>query len=578
MERDAVLPSSPPHATTDPSSSPFFEPHHHAYSLKSSSPPPLFSSDDSRESADLVNYESPRIFKNKRKGAWWSSPESAHGALQNKKAKLTRNFDSGVYMMSDSSNASSDSLLPSYKSPFGLDRTCDQDELPQLQISDQECTFLDRLHQGLDKNSQTYDFLGCDLQDADIEQIGMLASVIKTAPDPGRERPAESQYRSMVPELYINLSNNKLHHLTHALFDIQNLTTLVLVNNNIEELPACISQLRNLQELNISQNNITTLPFDFLEIYHSPNVGKLEIIGDSGVPWLQPKTPQRLAVLDPTFRQLRRDVFEIDHDPESDRDLSLTPQLQQLYAHAQTHSNPDMYTWYIRDCELVADFHSKRMPVATGHTFTQGGFFPHHPAITRTGIPGAPRRYMARTPITYYDQTGTLLKGSPRPPSSNNDEFAVITETMRGTHGVPATWFTPPESKATNSLLTMSLHSALRCKDQDDLTVDDLQHAIGELCPPAADALLRQAERNDRGGYGSFKNCNVCNKEYVIARAEWIEWWCAKPFVVLPFKVQVCAWTCVPDVMRRRPEKEMKWHAWEHRPTSPTARSPQQYR
>jgi hypothetical protein len=397
MERDAVLPSSPPHATTDPSSSPFFEPHYHAYSLKSSSPPPLFSSDDSRESADLVNYESPRIFKNKRKGAWWSSPESAHGAQQNKKAKLTRNFDSGVYMMSDSSNASMDSLLPSHKSPFGLDGTCGQDELPQAQISDQECSFLERLYEGLDNNLQTYDFASCDLQDADIEQIGKLASVIKTAPDPGRELPAESQYRSMVPELYVNLSNNKLHHLTRALFDVQNLTTLVLVNNNIEELPACISRLHNLQELNISQNNITSLPFDFLEIYHPPNEGKLELIGDSGVPWLQPKTHQRLAVLDRMFRQLRHDVFEIVHDSESDHDLSLTPQLQRLYAHASAHPEREKFTWYIRDCELVADFHSKRKPAATGHTFTEGGFFSHHPAITRTGYGGAPRRYMART-------------------------------------------------------------------------------------------------------------------------------------------------------------------------------------
>jgi hypothetical protein len=561
MECDAIPPSSPPHATIDTSNSPFFEPQYNTFSPKSSSPPPLFSSDDSRESADLVNYESPRIFKNKRKGAWWNSPESPHGALQFKKAKLTRNFDSGVYMMSDNTDSSESLLLP-HRSPFDLDETGDtlrQDELPHPQTSDEEDLFCTKLYEGLDKNSQTYNFSACDLQDTDIRRIGELASVIRDVPDPGRQLPAEGQYRSMVPELYVNLSHNKLNRLTRTLFDVQNLTTLVLVDNDLDELPACINRLHNLHELNISQNNIMCLPFEFLDIYHPPGQAKLEIIGDSGVPWLQPKTRQELALLDPTFRQLRGELCEFIRESGPDLDLALIPHLQQLYDYVDARPDRERFLWYIRDCELLAEFYNKRIHKPTGFSFTNDGFFPHHPPIQHTGSNGSPRRYMARTPVSYYDQTGALLKGSPIPPSSNDDDFAIITETIRGTHGIPVSWFTPPNTRITNSLVTMSLHSALRCKDQDDLTIPDLRYHIGEPIPPVADALLKQAELNERGGYGEFKKCHVCRKEYVIARAEWIEWWCAKPAVVLPFKVRVCSWGCVPDAMLERPKKELEW-------------------
>jgi hypothetical protein len=143
---------------------------------------------------------------------------------------------------------------------------------------------------------------------------------------------------------------------------------------------------------------------------------------------------------------------------------------------------------------------------------------------------------------------GTLIRGSPPLPTSNQDNFAVITETLRGAHGVPSNWFTPPDFKAVKSLSTIALHVALR-----HLSAADVRDHI-DPPPPVADAVLKQAEQNDCGGYGVFKKCHVCSKEYVVARAQWIEWW--RPQVrVLPFKVQACSWACVPDAMRYRPEE-----------------------
>ena len=563
-------PSSPPHATaTNRSSSPFFEPTYNAYSPKSSSPPPLFSSDDSRESIDVANYKSPRIFKNKRKGAWWDNGGSSQNSPAVKKARMTRNYDSGVYMLSDGTD-SSESLPAQHKSPFGLDGTCDspppEEPLPQPELLGQnERNFCRRMYTGLEKNSEVYDFSALYLEDGDIRRIGELSSVIKSAPDPGNELPAEGQYRSMVPQLYVNLRDNRLSRLTPALFGLQNLTTLIITGNNIEELPSQISQLRNLRELNISRNNIKWLPYEFLGLFRPQGHPGIDIIGDSGVPWLLPKTaqvsidPPEIGHLDSLDHQLRLFIM----DSQSEVDLLTTPEMQTLHAAIDALSTREQHVWLMKTYELSASAFNRQRGTCLRPdiwNFDEPGFFSHHPTVTYIdSVGGDIPRYYARTPVSYFDEAGALVKGSPKPPTSNEDDFAVITETMRGAHGVPLTWFTPTDFKAVNSLATMALHAALRHKDQEDLSIADLRHHIGEPLPPVAEALLKQAEINDGGGYGEFKQCHVCSKEYVIARAQWIEWWSPKYGVILPFKVQVCSWACVPDAMRTRPEKELAW-------------------
>ncbi|KAH7077383.1 hypothetical protein FB567DRAFT_451499 [Paraphoma chrysanthemicola] len=540
MERDAVPPSSPPRATTaDRSTSPFFEPTYNAYSPKSSSPPPLFSSDDSCESVDVANYESPRIFKNKRKGAWWDNGDSSQKSPAIKKAKMTRNYDSGVYMLSDASD-SFDSLPSHHQAPFGCDGTTDstpeEEPLPQQdRMSQEERNFCEALEYGLDRNAEVYDFNSLYLSDADIRRIGELSSVIKSAPDPGNELPAEGQYRSMVPKIRVDLSNNRLSRLTPSLFDVQNLTTLTLTGNNIEELPSQISRLRNLRELHISRNNIKWLPYEFIDLHRPMGHSGVRILGDSGVPWLMPTMAQDLtSITDPLVRQLGCNLSQSITERSDEVDLLTTPEMQALHAALDTSPNRDQLVWRMRSMELQAIF--ENMQRATGME-------PHEREFEEPD-------YFARTPVSYFDEMGKLIRDSPPLPTSNQDNFAVITETLRGAHGVPSTWFTPPEFKAVKSLSTIALHVALR-----HLSAADVRDHI-DPPPPVADAVLKQAEHNDGGGYGVFKKCHVCRKEYVVARAQWIEWWWPK-MRVLPFKVQVCSWACVPDGMRYRPEKEL---------------------
>jgi hypothetical protein len=225
--------------------------------FKSSSPPPLFSSDDSGETLDITNYESPRFSKPKRKGAWYETEngESTQTTPEAKKAKMERKYDSGVYMLSDASDASMDPPLE-HRSPF----PCTADAADEDEVETTEAAFLHALRAGLDRDCQRYDFSSLSLGDEDIKPIGELNSVIKNVPDTGNDLPVEGQYRSFVPEIYINLGRNMLRRLTPSLFDLQHLTTLVLRDNAITELPPHISRLRNLKELDVTLNRLKCLP------------------------------------------------------------------------------------------------------------------------------------------------------------------------------------------------------------------------------------------------------------------------------------------------------------------------------
>ncbi|KAL5122054.1 hypothetical protein ACEQ8H_000271 [Pleosporales sp. CAS-2024a] len=560
MEDERVPPSSPPHAAfVNAPDSPFFPPRNHAPSPKSSSPPPLFSSDDSRESADLTNYESPRIFKNKRKGAWWDTTDSAHYTPEAKKTKMTRNFDSGVYMMSDSTD-SSESLLPPHRPPFGVDGTVDLDDelddssnsVQSFRSNEGEVRFCDQMERGLEQNSQAYDFSGQDYADSDIRRIGQLASVIKNV-DPGSHLPVEGQYRSMVPELYVDLSSNQLHVLTSALFQLQSLTTLVLTDNRIHELPPQIGQLRNLREFHISRNPIKWLPIDMLPLFMKQQGGKLEIFADAGVPWLWPEALQKT----PTQAQW---ALLPGHESTASRDM--TGEL--IQATIASLPNRDQSIWVLRYMEIMSGANdASHRPSGPWNPHDEIPL-PTSPSKCTNHVRNSPgdAMYMFRTPVSYFNESGHLLSGSYKPPQTGGENFNVITQTIRGAHGVPDTWFMPPHTKAIKSLATLSLHSALRSKNLEGLTIADLLDRIGDPVPPAAEATLMAAERNEEGGRSVFRKCYCCHGDYVVPRAEWVAWWCSNnlaPTRSLPFKIQVCSWGCVPDSMVNRPAHIFSW-------------------
>ncbi|KAF1845610.1 uncharacterized protein K460DRAFT_366461 [Cucurbitaria berberidis CBS 394.84] len=554
MDSDAIPPSSPPHASTAyVSNSPFFEPQESSFSPKSSSPPPLFSSDDSRESVDVTNYESPRIYKNKRKGAWWDTAESAHNTPEPKKTKISRNFDSGVYMLSDASDTSED-LLPQHKSPFPMELA--REEPPQT--SGAEAAFCSQLRTGLERNLEVYEWRDLDLEDSDIKQIGSLVSVIKNSPDPGSDLPAEGQYRSMVPELYVNLSQNNLCRLTPHLFDVHSLTTLILRNNDIEELPEQIGQLQNLKTLDVSLNKLKCLPFEILHLLQP--YGSLQRLTTIGNPLLEPMPSARF-----TAGHARSEVPSLFYTDSFYPALDLeqyeaSEQLPDLYGSLDSCSDPEQAVWRIRYFESWADSFGGEMRDEADVNLEDDGYYEHHPTLHLDDVRSVAPRYIARTLVSFFDQAGNTMKGSTKQPASDDAEYPVIIDTNRGTYGFPSSsLFSPPSTSRVASLITSSLHNVFKKRHRDHLTIEDLRNMLHDPIPHAANAIFTQALKNDIGGYGEFRKCHVCSKAYVVARAEWIEFWGAGYGIFHPLNVKVCSWGCVPEEMRRRPKNELAW-------------------
>nr|GFD58058.1 hypothetical protein [Tanacetum cinerariifolium] len=79
-----------------------------------------------------------------------------------KKTKISRNYDSGICLMSDNSDNSVDPL-PEHKSPFPFAAEAIEEDEPE-QISMTEAVFNSTLRVGLDRNCQDYDFSGLDLE------------------------------------------------------------------------------------------------------------------------------------------------------------------------------------------------------------------------------------------------------------------------------------------------------------------------------------------------------------------------------------------------------------------------------
>ena len=537
---DAAFPSSPPHATAyDPPSPPFFESRpYYGYSPKSSSPAPIFSSDDSRESHDVTNYESPRV-KNKRKGAWYETDraESSITTPEPKKSKIARNNDSAIYMLSDMS-ASSVNLIPEHHVAFPfVDAGCD---VEQPRASAAEALFRSELRQGLEKDSQSYDFTNMDLTDGDIEHVGDLSSVINNPPDPGNDLPVESQYRSMAPELFINLGNNNLHRLTPSLFQLEHLTSLTLRNNDIEELPSQIGQLRNLQALDVSLNRLRHLPLEVLSLIRH---GKLDRINTAGNPILKPVpwSSQRLPAETVSIREGIEGVLSGKYD--------VCDPLYQLRPSDETVSG----VWRIRFFEAWLNYqrHDRGIPPsANTNSITS---LEHHPEPLVDNWTKS-MRYMARTLVTYYDQAGAVMKGSPGLPTSNDDDYPLIIETNRGTWGFPESpIYSPPVPSRVASLAASCLNMALKQE-----TVEETTYKIGEPVPFDIAAVLSRATHNDAGlRFGYFHQCHVCKKDYIIAKGGWIEFW-ANINEILPLSIKVCSWGCVPTEMTKKPEIVLK--------------------
>jgi hypothetical protein len=545
----AHIPSSPP-----------FNPRIYALSPRSSEPPtspPLFSSDDAPEEADICNYESPRQ-KRKYAGTWWTSDIDTTRSPR-KRTKLSREigFDSGVWMNGSDDGSEEDTLLDDDTNASIFRETLDEQiKRVTKDMSEGEAALYEKVHKGIEQNQSVYIFGDMMLQDSEIRHLNELNQVIQPPPDPGADVPNERAYRSMVPELYINLRSNRLAHLSPSLFGLQHLTRLVLRGNDIQELPSQIGRLENLTELDLSFNKLNTLPSEILRLL-APH-GKLKELHLFNNPLLQ-KERNKSFLLESAIRH----IFA---QPRTD---SAETKMERLVEFLRNTTLPNALAAGADESLLVPIYEA--IKDATMHLL--GYCSPaHHQFPSFSALPSSVKgpSFTASTAITYYDALERLLPGSASCPRSKDDSYDYIirsnfpsTSKYVFTYGAPRTWFAPASRSNTSSLFSLSFTKALQTESLPRVT--EMLEEYGDV-PMQVDTYLQRARDNLRSQHEPLRTCYCCGKKFTIVRAEWIEFWRGQYDTgatvhaqnvereeVLPFKVQVCSWGCVPDELAARP-------------------------
>ncbi|KAF2474477.1 uncharacterized protein BDR25DRAFT_383788 [Lindgomyces ingoldianus] len=491
-----------------------------APSSPASSEPAVFSSDGPMESAGIDNYQAPRM-KRKFGGAWWDKRDgSAHHNdsgrdATSKKTKLKRNIDSGVWMHSDDTDNDAIAYsLPIAPNPPSEEHDYESDKYDSSQSL--ENFVHDMVDDGLACHSESYDLTDLGLVDKDLSPLGGLSALIKPPLDPGSRVPGKEYYRSMLPQILLNLSKNSLSRLTPSLFTIEHLTTLMLPNNDIKELPPQIGRLTNLTLLDVCNNRLRSLPYDIIKML-TPR-GKLERLSLMGNDLFEMASLHRIITLD-SESLLHTTTFE---RRKAYLDSYRTGLLEGDSAAAVC------LTKYLEEVEKVCDpdqvsLYSKISIAGTKETQT-------------------PLFHIGNTAPTYYDDAGRRLRGSPRQPTGDGCTADVIVKMKDGTWGSPSSWFSRP------GMLVPSLFSLCGKTALEHLSTLETRAMMARSGVELfnLDRFLDIADDNHELVFGPFRNCHQCGKKYVVARAEWLEFW-YRPVNFVPFRVEVCSWACVPD-------------------------------
>ncbi|KAI9505727.1 leucine rich repeat protein, partial [Coemansia spiralis] len=98
-----------------------------------------------------------------------------------------------------------------------------------------------------------------DLSDLQLEQVpdelAELKDLVVLAPS-----------QTLVTDLQLTLSANRLQHFPLAVCELTNLTTLILSHNRIVHLPPEIGNLASLRELSVAHNRLRVLPLELTRL------------------------------------------------------------------------------------------------------------------------------------------------------------------------------------------------------------------------------------------------------------------------------------------------------------------------
>ena len=530
------LPSSPPPIfRTESSSSLRFDGHPNRKRQWTEndnlSSDPIFSDDTSGAEGCDAHPRRKRIVK----GPWWTlrktsdnrmSGRVAHGKKLAKKAGL-RNADSGVWLGSDSSDVSCDSITSSrarlqqlavHDLADNTNRTMAYDydhETPTTFFAEMVILCVEHGQERIDLSYRGITYLSSDT-------LKPLHQLIRPAHTNHTQPPSEEEFTPLLPSLKLFLSSNNLTSLPSELFSLEHLTVLSLRNNQLTSLPPFISNLKNLTELNISGNDIRYLPWELLPFLNCPR-GSHNQISVRPNPLFRPSTISGASPIawrdTPDENDEANPVCWDEGDNYTDlRDWCLNERQRQLGWTLELDLRSEMELRLKVGRLLLTQVAHQAYLQKRDHKYCREQLiFLVSSGVRYIGVDGAPCR---TTSAWDNDAMSAVIIGP------TND---------------------PPESEASAaapSLFELALRSV-----QNSYTLTQLRElSTDELAPRVSTGLEDVA----LGAEYNNESCSTCGQHYVIARALWFEYWFfgmpeqeeLTQESVLPFLRKACSWAC----------------------------------
>ncbi|EME39447.1 hypothetical protein DOTSEDRAFT_179997 [Dothistroma septosporum NZE10] len=510
-EVEADIPSSPPLLPTS-SIFPIALPsrkRHWTEHEDSPSSDPLFSEDPS-DAEDLASYDRPKR-KRMVRGPWYSvGKKGSQRALRQSMAKdAFRTVDSGVWMGSDQTDESTDSVLSSQKwtrKPAGQDGMDMVEEKPVV-LGGAEQMANGIVQACVEAGKEIVDLSELGLRDISPSTIRPLHQLIRPSHITLTEPPSEDEFSALTPAIKLFLARNALTSLPPELFHLENITVLSLRNNHLTKLSPCIGRLRKIRELNIGGNDIRYLPWELFHLF--------DCNGNHNQITIRPN-----PLLEPT-------------SISGSSPLAALPKPAVSYSELSRYGDTRTYFEELREAYLQEGPLDMRSELELRLKLGRALRIQYLQEVSQTGKALTVCReeliYLASSRIHYFNVDGRPMR-----------RLRKEDETFPAVVGDSSSRLPPEATSTTPSLFELALRSVQRVYELNEVPTS---------MPAAVKAALTRAAQGLQVGN---RSCSICDRSYIIARAEWIEYWHnglpsqaeLSQEAVLPFKRTACSWAC----------------------------------
>lgn len=376
------------------------------------------------------------------------------------------------------------------------------------------------INQCLETGHESVDLTGLGMTTLSNATLKPLHQLIKHSHHDLTAPPSEDEFSPLTPSIRLFFSGNKLTALPSELFRLTNISVLSLRNNELETIPPSIRYLPNLQELNIAQNRIRWLPWEMFDLVHCR--------GNHRQITVRPN-----PLVDPV------DDISGPSPLLSRPKVSGGEYIEHLNRWGETNGAffRKMQQWYSEDDTLWTMRHELELRLKLGRLKQNMYMQEASRAGMELKLCNEQLIFLASSAIRYFDARGS---------SCTDTKFARTLDEVQMYHAVVDPFMHRPEESAPSdspSLFEITLRTI-----QSNFTLADPKDLPDGLPPAVIAALLAAAKGAEQGN----EKCSVCPTEFIVARAEWMEFWfngfprqdCLTPETILPFLRRVCSWKC----------------------------------